>query len=240
MTLLDEVLEGYGGSDRWEAARRVRARGRSGGLLLRTRVPGSRLADYHLTVELGERRTVFDPFPEPGVRGVFERGSVRLERGDGEVLASRAEPRSSFFGREGVRRSFRWDALDATYFAGYAMWNYLSFPRLLTLPEVAVHELEPWQGLRRLRADFAAGLDTHSPHQTFYFDPRGLLVRHDYVADVVGRWARAAHLCADHLKADGLVFPTRRRVLPIGPRNRPAPFPTMVWIELTELQVESG
>ena len=57
MTLLDEVLEGYGGSDRWEAARRVRARGRSGGLLLRTRVPGTRLADYHLTLELGERRT---------------------------------------------------------------------------------------------------------------------------------------------------------------------------------------
>jgi hypothetical protein len=239
MTLLDEVLEAHGGKDRWEAARRVRAWGRSGGLLLRTRVPGSRFAHYRLTVELGERRTVFDPFPEPGVRGVFERGSVRLERGDGEVLAARAEPRRAFFGREGVRRSVRWDPLDATYFAGYAMWNYLSFPHLLTLPEVAVRELEPWRGLRRLRADFAAGLDTHSPRQTFYFDSRGFVVRQDYVADVVGRWARAAHLCADHVKADGLVFPTHRRVLPIGPRNRPAPFPTMVWIELTELQVES-
>ena len=240
MTLLDEVFEAYGGTARWEAARRVRARGRSGGLLLRTRVPGSRFADYRLTVELGERRTVLDPFPEPGVRGVFERGSVRLERGDGDVLASREEPRRAFFGLEGVRRSIRWDALDATYFAGYAMWNYLSFPRLLTLPDVAVHELEPWLGLRRLRVDFAKGLDTHSPRQTFYFDSRGLLVRHDYTADVVGRWARAAHLCADHVTADGLVFPTRRRVQPIGPRSRPAPFPTMVWIELTELHVDTG
>jgi hypothetical protein len=240
MTLLDEVFEAYGGTAGWEAARRVEARGRSGGFLLRSRVPGSRFADYRLTVDVGERRTVFDPFPEPGVRGVFERGSVWLERGDGEVLASRAEPRRAFFGLTGVRRSFRWDALDATYFAGYAMWNYLSFPRLLTLPDVAVHEIEPWRDLRRLQADFPDELDTHSPRQTFYIDSRGLLVRHDYVADVVGRWARAAHLCADHVTADGLVFPTRRRVLPIGPRNRPAPFPTMVWIELTELHVESG
>jgi hypothetical protein len=240
MTLLDEVFEAYGGTARWEAARRIEARGRSGGLLLRSRVPGSRFADYRLTVDLGERRTVFDPFPEPGVRGVFEGGSVRLERGDGEILASRAEPRRAFFGLEGIRRSIRWDALDATYFAGYAMWNYLTFPRLLTLPDVAVNELEPWRELRRLQADFAEGLDTHSPRQTFYFNSGGLLVRHDYVAFVVGRWARAAHLCADHVTADGLVFPTRRRVLPIGPRKRPAPFPIMVWIELTELHVDNG
>jgi hypothetical protein len=240
MTLLDEVFEAYGGTAPWDAARRVEARARSGGFLLRSRVPGSRFADYRLTVELGEERTVLDPFPEPGVRGVFERGSARLERGDGEVLASRAEPRRAFFGRAGLRRNLRWDPLDATYFAGYAMWNYLSFPRLLARGDVAVHELEPWQGLRRLQAEFAAGLDTHSPRQTFYFDARGLLVRHDYVADVVGRWARAAHLCAGHVTVDGLVFPTRRRVLPIGPRNRPARFPTMVWIELAELRVETG
>jgi hypothetical protein len=239
MTLLDEVLEAHGGVARWEAAARVRARARSGGLLLRTRVPGTRFADYGLTVELDQRMTVFDPFPEPGVRGVFERGSVRLERAGGEVIASRSEPRKDFFGRPGLRRSFRWDPLDATYFAGYAMWNYLSFPLLLTRAEVAVGEPRPWRGLRRIEARFPEALDTHSPNQVFYFDSRGLLVRHDYVAEVVGRWARAAHLCADHVKADGLVFPTRRKVLPIGPRNRPAPFPTLVWIELTDLRVET-
>ena len=240
MTLVEEVLEAHGGRARWEAAGTVRAHGRSGGLLLRSRVPGTHFADYRLIVDIEERRTVFDPFPEPGVRGVFERGSVRLERHDGDVLASRSEPRPYFFGRSGIRRTFRWDALDATYFAGYAMWNYLSFPLLLTRPEVTVREIEPWHGLRRLEAGFEHGLDTHSSRQTFYFDSDGLLARHDYVAYVVGRWARAAHLCGDHVTADGLVFPTRRRVRPIGPRNRPAPFPTMVWIELANLAVETG
>ena len=80
MTLLDDALEAHGGATRWQAARQVRARARSGGFLLRTRVPGNRFADYRLTVDLDERRTVMDPFPEPGLRGVFERGEARLER----------------------------------------------------------------------------------------------------------------------------------------------------------------
>jgi hypothetical protein len=185
-----------------------------------------------------------DPFPEPGVRGVFERGEARLEREGGEVVAARRNPRKAFFGRAGLRRNLRWDALDATYFAGYAMWNYLSFPLLLARPGVEVEEISPWRSnggeLRRLEAEFPHGLDTHSRHQRFYFDAGGRLVRHDYVAEVVGRWANAAHLCADHVESGGLVFPTRRWVRPIGPRNRPLPFPTMVWIRLADLQVETG
>jgi hypothetical protein len=244
VTLVEEVLEAHGGAARWDAARRVHAQARSGGFLLRSRVPGTRFADYGLTVDLEERRTVFDPFPEPGTRGVFDRGTARLERGDGEVIASRTEPRKAFFGRSGLRRNLRWDALDATYFAGYAMWNYLSFPQLLLHPGVEAREISPWrsdgEALRRLEVDFPEGLDTHSPRQTFYVGADGLVRRHDYVADVVGRWARAAHLCADHVEADGLVFPTRRWVRPIGPRNRPLPLPTMVWIRITDLRVETG
>jgi hypothetical protein len=244
VTVPDDVLEAHGGAARWQAVRRVHARARSGGFLIRTRVPGTRFAEYRLAVDLDERRTVFDPFPEHGVRGVFDAGAARLERQDGEVIASRAEPRRAFFGRSGLRRNVRWDPLDAVYFAGYAMWNYLSFPALLLRPDVDVREASPWlssgEELRRLEVGFPEGLDTHSPTQTFYLDGRGLLRRHDYVADVVGRWAKAAHLCADHVEADGLVFPTRRWVRPIGPRNRPLPFPTMVWIRITDLRVETG
>jgi hypothetical protein len=244
VTLLDEALAAHGGVARWEAAQRIHARARSGGFLLRTRAPGNRFADYRVTVDLAESRSFLDPFPEPGVRGVFDRGAVRLERAGGEVVASRSDPRRAFFGRSGLRRNFRWDALDATYFAGYAMWNYLSFPLLLTMPGMETRELAPWRSdgtqLRRLQADFPEGVDTHSRRQTFYFDAGGLLRRHDYVAEVVGGWARAAHMCADHVEADGLVFPSRRWVRPIGPGNRPLPIPTIVRINLTDLSVESG
>ena len=74
--------------------------------------------------------------------------------------------------------------------------------------------------------------------QTFYFDSALMLRRHDYVAEVVGRWARAAHMCADHVEAGGLTFPTRRWVRPIGPGNRPLPAPTLVSLQLFEIEVE--
>ncbi|MEK6271068.1 MAG: hypothetical protein AABM42_00240 [Actinomycetota bacterium] len=240
--LLDQVLEAHGGLERWRAARTVRARVRSGGLLVRTRVPGNRLADYRLTVEVQEPRAVMDPFPRTGQRGVFDRGEARIEGEGGEVLASRADPRAAFFGRAGLRRNLRWDALDSAYFGGYAMWNYMTTPYLLTRPGVEVSEGQPWrqdeEEWRRLEVIFPEGLDTHSRRQTFYFDARGVLRRHDYVAEVVGRWARAANYCADHAQAGGLVFPTRRRVRPIRPGNHSLPFPTMVSLELSELQVE--
>ena len=241
--LLDEVLEAHGGLERWRAARTVQARVRSGGLLLRTRVPGNRFADYRLTVELDQPRTVLDPFPERGRRGVFDRGRARIETEAGEVVAFRDDPRAAFFGRAGLRRNLRWDALDSTYFAGYAMWNYLTTPLLLTRDGVEVRDGDHWEEdgerWRRLEVTFPDGLDTHSPRQSFYFDAQGRLRRHDYVARVVGRWARAAHHCADHVQAGGLVFPTRRWVRPIGPGNRSLPFPTLVSLELSELHVDA-
>ena len=240
--LLDEVLEAHGGRERWEAARAIRARVRSGGLLLRTRVPGTRFAEYRIEVAVGEPRAVLEPFPRPGERGVFERGAARIETAGGETVASRAEPREQFFGLSGLRRNLRWDALDSTYFAGYAMWNYLNTPYLLTREGVVAREAEPrregGEEWRRLDASFPAGLDTHSPEQTFYYDADLRLCRHDYVAEVVGGWARAAHMCSDHVSAGGLRFPTKRWVRPVGPGNRAMPLPTLVRLEISDLEVD--
>jgi hypothetical protein len=90
-TLLDEVLEAHGGVDRWRAERTIYARVRTGGLLVRTRVPGNRLADYRVTVGTDEPWTVLDPIPREGKRGVLERGAARIESAAGEVLATRAD-----------------------------------------------------------------------------------------------------------------------------------------------------
>lgn len=143
--LLDGVLDAHGGLQRWRAAETVHGRVRTGGLLLRTRVPGNRFADYRITVHVQQARTVLDPFPRDGYRGVFESGQVRIESHDGAVISSRAHPRAAFFGRSGLRRNIRWDPLDSVYFAGYAMWNYLTTPYLLTREGVAVEEGAPWQ-----------------------------------------------------------------------------------------------
>jgi hypothetical protein len=240
--LLDEVLEAHGGLDRWHEAQRISARVHSGGLLIRTRVPGNRLADYRVTVDVHRPRAELDPFPEKGRCGVFEDGAARIEDDDGNVLESRDDPRPEFSGLSGLRRNLRWDALDSTYFAGYAMWNYLTTPLLLTRDEVELREGEPWEQdgetWERLEAEFGGEIDTHSVRQTFYFDSQRRLRRHDYVASVVGGWAKAAHYCDEHAQAGGLVFPTRRWVRPIGRRNRTLPGPTLVSIELSEIHVE--
>lgn len=237
-------MEAGGGADRWQRATAIQARVRTGGLLVRTRVPGNRFSDYRLTVDVQQPRAVIDPFPREGLRGVFDDGSVRIEDREGGIVSSRARPRPQFFGLAGLRRNIRWDAMDSVYFGGYAMWCYLTTPYLLTREGVHVEEGAPWheggETWSRLNVVFPPEIDTHSPRQTYYFDADGNLRRHDYVAQVVGWWARAAHYCTDPVVAGGLTFPTRRWVVPIGPGNRPLPLPTLVSIQLTDLRVETG
>jgi hypothetical protein len=241
VTLLDEVLDAHGGLDRWRSAREIRARAHSGGFLPRTRFRGNALADYKLRIEVDEPHAILEPFPGPGRRGVFAGDTVRIDDEQGRVLETRDDPRAHFFGRRGLRRNLRWDPLDTTYFAGYAMWNYMTTPYLLTRPGVEVNEGEEWsedgESWRRLEVDFPAGLATHSAHQTFYVDEGGLIRRQDYTAEVVARIAHAAHYCDDHKDFDGLVFPTTRRVYPRRRDNRPRGRPTIVWIDLEEVRV---
>ena len=243
--LLAEVLEAHGGLERWRAASEITARVRSGGLLLATRAPRGLFADYRIRVEVAEPRVEFDPAAVPERAG-YDRGRVWLADADGRMIGERADPRPLFFGRAGLRRNVRWDALDTAYFAGYAMWNYLTTPLLLAREEVQVSEGEPLpvgpggETWRRLDARFDPSLHTHSREQTFWVGPDGRLRRHEYTAEVVGGWAHAAHALGEDRESGGLVFPTRRRVTPRAPGHRALPGPTLVWIDLTEIEVATG
>ncbi len=221
--------------------RAITAYGTFGGLL-RTRLPGNKMSDVIVRVETDEQRTVFDRFPADNRRAVFDRGEVRIETDEGQVLEARNDPRPLFRGASGLRRNVRWDALDATYFAGYAWWNYLTTPLLLTRDHMTVREGERWregnEQWRRLEVTFPPELHTHCRRQTFYVDASGLIRRHDYVAEPIGRWARAAHYCDTPTTVDGLVFPTRRRVRPRAPGGRSFPGPTLVALDIERLDVE--
>jgi hypothetical protein len=159
------------------------------------------------------------------VVGFFEPDRVWIEGDSGDLIEERRNPRDAF--RRSLRRQFRWDDLDLLYFAGYAMWNYLTFPFLLRHDGVEVSEL----GERRLAIEFPDDFPAHSPRQTFYFDEDLMLRRHDYTARVFGPWARARHLSWDHREFGGLIFPTRRRVLPRG-----LPGPTLIWIAIEDVE----
>jgi hypothetical protein len=241
--LAAEALDAHGGLERWRAAAAISVRARFGGLLS-SRFPGNQMASVHVRAELEDQRVYFKDFPSDGRRAVFDQGEVRIETGAGDVIAHRSDPRPAFAGLSGLRRNFRWDPLDATYFAGYAWWNYLSIPRLLARGGVLVREGSPWseagEPWRRLEVTFPVDLHTHSRRQTFYVDGSGLIRRHDYVAEPIGRWARAAHYSDEHKIFDGLVLPTRRRVRPRGPAGRALPGPTLVALDIEHIEVEDS
>ena len=152
-----------------------------------------------LEVGIGEPWGAAVADAEPGRRAVFDHGEVRIETIDGEVLESRLDPRRCSSGARALRRNLRWDDLDATYFAGYAWWNYLNAPYLLTREDVSVREVEPWRDGARpgagSRPTSPRTIDTHCRRQVFYYDRELRLRRHDYTAEVVGALgARGAHV----------------------------------------------
>jgi hypothetical protein len=161
---------------------------------------------------------------------------VRISGRDGTIIDQRIRPRLSF---SSFRRQLFWDDLDFSYFAGYAMWNYLTVPFLFAREGFLFELLEPLPGefesCSRVHVTFPPDLPTHSPKQVFYFDRDRLLRRLDYTAEVVGGWARAAHLCSEYRSFGGLMASTRRRVFPLFSGNKPLPAPTLVAIDIHEI-----
>jgi hypothetical protein len=219
--LLERAVARHGGQAAWEAG--------GGVSLTPTRLTGMlpRLKGVGRTFPLPRRidvwprigRALFHDYPAAGSHGEFEAGRVRLA---GAVPVEAARHRESF---RGLRAYRRWTPLDALYFFGYALTHYHGLPFTLA-------EARP-QGLRRARLDGAwltgvevelpPELHTHSRRQTFYFDETGLLRRHDYVADIVGWWARGAHGWHDFTTLpDGRPVARRRTVLArLGRRMTP-------------------
>ena len=219
------ALDAFGREARWRAASAVEATFSAGGLAFRLKWRPE-FRRLHIRADVWEPRVSLRPLDRRGNVGVLEGHAVRIESESGERVASRADPRSEFpYGR----RLLWWDALDQLYFAGYAMWNYLTLPTLflrddIEWTEVAEHTLE---------ARFPSHLPTHCDVQRFHFDPAtGLLREHDYTAEVFGGWARAAHVVLEHGSREALPFASKRRVTPRRGNGQPWPGPVLVWIEM--------
>ena len=196
------------------------------------------MADYTGTVSTREPYAVLTPYPEPGRRGIFDRGDVRIESDAGEVIAERKNARAAF----GGRRHLWWDDLDLLYFAGYALWGYVGAPFHFTRPGYEVEEIEPWREHGEewpgLRVRFPADAPVHSREQLYYFGSDGLLRRNDYTAEVFGGWAKAAHYCWDHREFGGFMVPTRRAAMARGPGRRPVRALKMVTIAVDDARPE--
>ncbi|MEM7474691.1 MAG: hypothetical protein AAF483_06840 [Planctomycetota bacterium] len=120
----------------------------------------------------------------------FDQGTMKQ---DGE---EHAQYRRSF---AGFRKLRRWSNIDAGYFFGYALVNYLRLPFMLA--ELPIRKYRIGHGLSWVEFEFPNGADTHSRIQRFWFDSSGLLVRHDYRADILGPIFYGAHF-SGHYRFD--------------------------------------
>ncbi len=231
--LLEETIQAHGGRERWQAVERLKFALSSGGFAFLSRSQPSALKYLKVSLRPRERETVLGDFPSPDWRGVWTPNHLEIRSPEGRLAAERRDPRNHF---DGLVNRVYWDKLDILYFAGYALWNYLSFPFILEEPGARLTEgADP---STRLDAVFDAPFPTHSAKQSFWLDPSRRLVRHDYAADVIGIWATAANFCLDSVIVNGLRFYTRRKAYPrLGPRQTIVRFPTLVWIEIDDIEV---
>jgi len=229
---LGRIFDAHGGLDYWRSLSSIDVEISAWGFLFTAkRITPQRHA--RLTISTREPHVVLHDYPSHGQSAVLQGGwRVEISNDDGSVVEGRDNPRQAF--RSG--RLFRWDAIDFAYFCGYAMWNYMNLPFLLAHPGVTVTQSD-WQTTgTRLQVSYPDTIPTHSATQELYFDESGRLSRHDYTAEVVGSWAKAAHLCRDYRQFGGLWVPTTRRVYPRGPVNRPLPMPTLVAVDIHDVQ----
>ena len=227
---LQRALDAYGGEAFWQAARTVRATVSTTGLafVLKWQKPFRRVA-----VECDVRRpmTRLAPVSPEGMTGILRGGDVFLENPPGREIARRESARSFFpYGR----RLLWWDSLDQSYFAGYALWNYLAFPALLLREDIRWRQAGP----DRLLASFPADIPTHCPVQEFLFDTAsGLLKQHNYTAEIIGGWARAANVVVEHGAWNGIPFPSHRIVTPRKKDGSPATGPVLIDLVIHEWSV---
>jgi len=236
-SLLRRALDAHGGLERWRRFEQVSAHLRNDGVLWALKGQPGVLDDVKVRVAMHREWASHSPFVESNWRTSFEPQRVAIETTEGQVVEERPSPRDSFAGH-GLETP--WDRLQLAYFAGYAMWTYLTVPFVIATDGVVTEELPEWkengESWRRLKVTFPSSIATHSTVQTFYFGSDGLLKRHDYDTEVLGG-TPAAHYVDGYEETSGIRFPTRRKVLRRLPDGTASPEPLIVTIALSEVEV---
>jgi hypothetical protein len=234
--LLVKILEAHGGMDRWDGLRTVDATIVTGGGFFALKGMRQDSDPRRVTVWLHEERSSVLPYGAADQRTMFTPERIAIERLDGSLVAERYAAKDSFAGHQ---MSTPWDELHRAYFNGEALWTYLTTPFLLAMASVRVEETESWregaETWRVLRAYFPACIETHNLVQDFFFDESLMLRRHDYSVNIAGGFA-AAQLTSDHVKANGISLPTKRRAYTRGPDRRPILDMLMVSIDISDVR----
>lgn len=236
--LRDLAISAHGGLNRWNALRTAHAHVNAGGAVWQVKGQEGVLDDINVRIDLHRQFASHSPFTAPGLRTSFRPDRIAVETEDGTVVEELYDPKDSF---KGHVLETEWDRLQLGYFAGSAIWTYLTAPFAFAMPGFRSEEMSPWQEegqtWRRLRVTYPDSIATHLPEQTFFFDREGLLRRHDFTAEVVGG-GPAANYAYDYQEFDGIMVPTKRRIHPRNADGTVDTEPVLVSIDLEGVTFE--
>ncbi|WP_165225929.1 hypothetical protein [Affinirhizobium pseudoryzae] len=235
--LVEKIINAHGGLERWSSFSTLTAHLKQGGALWMLKGHAGRLDDTNVTVSLHEAWASHHPFGKEGLVSSFTPDLVQLKDAAGNVLEDLHNPRASFAGHA---LETLWSQIQLAYFAGIAMWTYLTMPFLLATPGVQIEEVGPWQEKEetwtRLKVTFPPTIATHSTIQTIYVDAHSLLKRHDYDVEIAGN-TPGAHYIDGYVEVQGLKFPTIRRIFPRQPDGQAMAEPLVVSIDLADIRL---
>ena len=233
--LLDYVVEANGGLKRWNELQAVSAHLIQGGVTWEMKGQKAVLGDVFVTASLHEERVSHYPFGAADRRSVFTPERVVIQNDDGTAVEALDQPRASFAGHT---LQTPWTAPQLAYFAGTAMWTYLTQPFSFTLPGFETSELEPWpengEQWRRLRVTWPGNLASLSAELTIYVGDDGLIRREDYDVDIMAGSA-GAHYMSGYTQVAGIMLPTRHRILPRTPAGQALTEPLLISIDLSDI-----
>jgi hypothetical protein len=239
MSLLNEVLAAYGGESRWKQIETIKIHQTVGGVLWPLKQVDGIINDSTVEIRVQEQRAWHRPFTGPTLRSSYSPDRVAIESDDdsASTVDELIAPRDSFAGHT---LTTPWSPLQMAYFAGYAMWTYLSEPYSLTFFGVETEELGEWnedgQIWRRLGVRYPADIGTHSADQVLYVDSDGLLRRRDYQVDIA-EGSAAAHYMDDHREFDGIIIPVKRVVHGRDEDGQRVPEPITVTIDIDDVAI---
>ena len=126
--LLNTTIEAHGGRERWRRLGAIKAALSSGGLAFQSRCQPNALKKLAIKVRPHDVSVTLEDFVRPGWRGVWTPALAAIYDERGQLIDQWRDPSRYFWG---VVQQVYWDKLGILTFAGYALWNYLSFPFLL-------------------------------------------------------------------------------------------------------------
>lgn len=235
MALLDDAIDASGGLAHWNRLSRFTLHLSIGGTLFSRAGRNDHFKDLIAEGSTRAQSVRFTGITSGERCGSFQPDMVTIESLDGQVQRSWRHPSAAF---PDDAKDALTDELGLVFFCGFAIWNYLTTPFLLSRRDVQVEELPPWREhdelWRRLRAHFPPDITTHSAEQVFYFDERALQRRTDH--DLLG--IPVAHYSWAHQPFCEIVVPTLRRSLVLRPDGAAAPKPVLLDVEIFDAAFE--